>query len=204
MNLIKPAFGLVLVVAWCGSTVNKAGSVLPPSGGSPEIDSIVLTFTQGGDGKEPETGFRMDIDPGMGTGASFDPMFTVYTCGTENQSFDGHSTAAVILKTAPCYKGKIDLSALQRGGGHIHIWPICYSPNSTNGINYDLWEITNVAMTIYLKPSAGDPAPKAIGGLEGPLVWRMDGPNMLVLSSEAGNEVDLLFDGKFKAEGVSN
>jgi hypothetical protein len=204
MNLVKPAFALVVVVAWCGGTAKETGLVMPVGSGSPEIDSIVLTFTQGSDGKERETGFRMDIDRGMETGASFDPMFTVYTCGTENQPFDGHSTAAVILKTAPCYKGKIDLASFQRGGGHIHIWPICYSPNSTNGINYDVWDITSVAMTIYLKPSAGDPAPKAIGGPEGPLVWRMDGSNMLVLSSEAGNEADLYFDGKFKAEGVSN
>jgi hypothetical protein len=190
MNIIKPAMGLLLVVAWCSSALNKAGSVPPANDGSQEIDSIVLSFTQGGDGKEAETGFRMDIDPGMGPGASADPMFTVYTCGTENESFDGHSKATVILKPAPNYKGKLDLATLQRSGGHIHIWPICYLPNSTGGIGYDVWDITNVVMTI--------------GGHSGSLVWNMDGPNMLVLSSQAGNEADLYFDARLTAQGRGN
>ncbi len=190
MNIIKPAMGLLLVVAWCSSALKKAGSVPPANDGSQEIDSIVLSFTQGGDGKEAETGFRMDIDPGMGPGASADPMFTVYTCGTENESFDGHSKATVILKPAPNYKGKLDLATLQRSGGHIHIWPICYLPNSTGGIGYDVWDITNVVMTI--------------GGHSGSLVWNMDGPNMLVLSSQAGNEADLYFDARLTAQGRGN
>lgn len=190
MNLIKPAFGLVLVVAWCGGTVTKPGSHLPANGGPPEIDSVILSFKQGGDGKEPETGFRIDIDPGMESGASADPMFTVYTCGTENQSFDGHSTATIILKPAPSYKGKPDLAILRKSGGHIHIWPICYLPNSTGGIGYDVWDITNVVMTI--------------GGHPGSLVWHMDGPNMLVLSSQSGNEADLYFDAGLNARGMGN
>jgi hypothetical protein len=204
MNLIKPAFGLVLVVAWCSSAMNKAGSVLPASGGSPEIDSIVLSFTQGGDGKEPETGFRMDIDPGMVSGASADPMFTVYTCGTENQPFDGHSRATVVLKPAPNYRGKLDLATLQRSGGHIHIWPICYLPNSGGGTGYDIWDITNVAMTICIRPQVGEASPKPVGGQDGSLVWNLDGPKMLVLSSQSGNEVDLYFDAKLNAQGMGN
>ena len=191
---------LVAAVAWCGGKVNEAGSLLSADSGSMEIDSIILSFTQGGDGKEPETGFRMDIDAGTGTGVSGDPMFTVYTCGTEDQSFDGHSTEEIVLKPAPCYKGRYDLNTLQRSGGRIHIWPICYAPNSSGGIGYDLWDITGVVMTIYLKPSVGGSNPKPIGGADGSLVWNMDGPNMLVLSSQSGNEADLYFDGKFKAE----
>ena len=190
MSIIKPAMGLLLVVAWCSSALDKPGSVPPANDGSQEIDSIVLSFTQGGDGKEAETGFRMDIDPGMGPGASADPMFTVYTCGTENEPFDGHSKATVILKPAPNYKGRLDLAALQRSGGHIHIWPICYLPNSTGGAGYDVWDITKVVMTI--------------GGHSGSLVWNMDGPNMLVLSSQAGNEADLYFDAGLTAKGTGN
>jgi hypothetical protein len=186
----RKATGLVLVVAWCSSALNKAGSFPPANDGSHEIDSIVLRFTQGGDGKEAETGFRIDIDPGMGPGASAYPMFTVYTCGTENEPFDGYSTATVILKPAPNYKGKLDLATLQRSGGHIHIWPICYLPNSTGGIDYDVWDITNVVMTI--------------GGHDGSLVWNMDGPNMLVLSSQSGNEADLYFDSRLNAHGTGN
>jgi hypothetical protein len=200
----RKAIGLALVVAWCSSALNKAGSVPPANDGAWEIDSIVLSFTQGGDGKEAETGFRMDIDPGMGPGASADPMFTVYTCGTENQPFDGHSKAAVILKPAPSYRGKLDLAILQSSGGHIHIWPICYLPNSTSGIGYDVWDITNVAMTIWIRPAAGEPRSKIVGGPDGSLVWNLDGPNMLVLSSQSGNEADLYFDARLNAHGMGN
>jgi hypothetical protein len=184
MKLIKLAVAFVLMVAWCGGAVKEPGSVLSARQGSLLIDSIVLSFTQGGDGKEPETGFRMDIDAGMAPGASTDPMFTVYTCGTENQSFDSHGTATVTLKPAPFYKGNADLATLQKSGGHIHIWPICYLPNSTSGVGYDLWDITNVVMRI--------------SGWDGSLVWKMDGPNMLVLSSQSGNEADLYFDARLK------
>jgi hypothetical protein len=179
-------------------------SCVPANGGSPEIDNIILTFTQGSDGKEPKTGFRMDIDPGMTSGASSDPMFTVYTCGSENQSFNGNSTATIILKPNPQYKGAVDLASLQKSGGHIHIWPICYTPYSTSGIGYDLWDITNVTMTINLKPSADDPTPKAIGGQSSNLNWGLNGPNMLVLSSQQQNQVDFFFDANFNAQGSSN
>jgi hypothetical protein len=184
MKLIKLAVAFVLMVAWCGGSVKEGGSGLSAGEGLLPIDSIVLNFTQGGDGKEPETGFRVDIDAGMGPGASTDPMFTVYTCGTENQPFDSHATATIVLKPAPGYKGKLDLATLQKSGGHIHIWPLCYLPNSTNGVGYDLWDITNVVMRI--------------SGWKGSLVWNMDGPNMLVLSSLSGNEVDLYFDARLK------
>lgn len=179
-------------------------SCVPANGGSPEIDNIVLTITQGSDGKEPKTGFRMDIDAGMTSGASADPLFTVYTCGSENESFNGNSTTTIILKPAPGHKGVLDLATLQKSGGHIHIWPICYPPNSTPGIGYDLWDITNVAMTINLKPSADDPTPKAIGGQGSNLIWNLNGPNMLVLSSQSGNQVDFYFDANFNAQGANN
>ena len=179
-------------------------SCVPANGGSPEIDNIVLTFTQGSDGKEPKTGFRIDVDPGMTSGASNDPMFTVYTCGTENQSFNGNSTTTIILKPAPTYKGVLDMAALQKSGGHIHIWPICYPPNSTSGVGYDNWDVTNVTMTINLKPSADDPSPKPIGGQSSNLNWNMQGANMLVLSSQTQNSTDLYFDANFNASGSNN
>ena len=200
----RKAIGLVLVVAWCSSALKKAGSVPPANDGSYEIDSIVLRFTQGDDGKEAETGFRMDIDPGMAPGASADPMFTVYTCGTENTSFDGHSMASVILKPAPNYKRKPDLATFLKSGGHIHIWPICYLPNSNGGTGYDVWDITSVAMTIWVRSAAGEPKIKTIGGQDGLLVWNMDGPNMLVLSSQSGNEADLCFDGGLNARRMGD
>src|SRR5271155_4925162 len=123
MKLIKLPVVFALMVAWCGGAVKDPGSALVAGGGTPPIDSIILSFTQGGDGKEPETGFRMDIDAGMEPGASTNPLFTVYTCGTENQPFGGHSTAMVILRPAPNYKGKLDLATLEKSGGHLHIWP---------------------------------------------------------------------------------
>jgi hypothetical protein len=180
-------------------------SCVPANGGSPEIDNIVLTFTQGSDGKEPHTGFRMDVDAGMTGGGSATPMFTVYTCGTENNSFNGNSTATIILKRNPQYKGAFDLETLQKSGGHIHIWPICYPPNSTGGVGYDLWDITNVAMAINLKPTADDPNPQPIGGpASQQLNWNLSGPNMLVLSSQSLNQVDFFFDANWNAQGNSN
>jgi hypothetical protein len=168
--------GAAHVPAWAR---NVAGEDMLP------IDSITLSLTQGGDGKEPETGFRMDIDAGMEPGASTNPMFTVYTCGTEDQPFGRRSTANVVLRPAPNYKGKLDLATLERSGGHIHIWPICYLPNSAGGIDYDVWDITNVTMKI--------------SGWKGSLVWKMEGANMLVLSSQSGNDADLYFDGRLNA-----
>ena len=190
----------MLMVAWRGGSGNQPANVVTADS-SLEIDSVVLRFTQGNDGKERETGFRMDIDAGAGTGVSEDPLFTVYTCGTEDQPFDAYSTEKVVLKPAPCYKGRFDLRALERSGGRIHIWPICYAPNSAGGVRYDRWDITSVVMTIYFRPLAGGSSPKPIGGPDGSLVWNMDGTNMLVLSSQLGNEADLYFDAKFNAEG---
>lgn len=179
-------------------------SCVPANGGSPEIDNITLTITQGSDGKEPKTGFRMDVDPGMTSGGSNDPMFTVYTCGTENQAFVGNSVTTIILRPSSTYKSVIDEAAFQKSGGHIHIWQICYTPYSTSGIGYDLWDIVNVTMTINLKPTADDPTPKPIGGQSSNLVWNMQGANMLVLSSQSGNQVDLYFDANFNAQGANN
>jgi hypothetical protein len=178
-------------------------SCVPANGGSPEIDNIVLTVSQGSDGKEPKTGFRIDVDPGMTTGASNDPMFTVYTCGTENEGFANNSVTTIILKRAPSYKGKFDEETLQKAGGHIHIWPICYTPYSTSGIGYDLWDITGVTMTINLKPTADNPAATSIGGNTGNLKWSFNqGP--LVMSSQSQNQVDLYFDASLSASGANN
>lgn len=179
-------------------------SCQPANGGSPEIDNIVLTLQQGGDGKEPATGYRIDVDPGMRSG-SVDPMFTVYTCGNMNQGYANNSTATIILKPAPGYKGPLDLAELQKSGGHIHIWPICYTPNSTPGIGYDNWDITGLTVTINLKPTADNPNPKPIGGqASGQLNWTLQGANQLVLSSKSGNQVDFYFDANFNPNGSSN
>jgi len=196
MNGIKLAVVFALVVAWRGGAVKETGPDIPLGDESVRnrrlgdqsvgIDSIELSFTQGSDGKEPETGFRVDIDAGMEPGASVNPVFTVYTCGTENQRFYRHSTATIILKPAPTYKGKPDLAALEKSGGHIHIWPICYLPNSANGVGYDQWDITNVTMRI--------------SGWKGSLVWNTNGPNTLVLSSQSGNEADLYFDARLNPQ----
>jgi hypothetical protein len=178
-------------------------SCVPANGGSPEIDNIVLTVSQGSDGKEPKTGFRIDVDAGMTTGASNDPMFTVYTCGTENEGFANNSVTTIILKPAPGYKGKLDEETLQKAGGHIHIWPICYTPYATSGIGYDLWDITGVTMTINLKPTADNPAATSIGGNTGNLKWAFNqGP--LVMSSQSQNQVDLYFNASLSASGANN
>jgi hypothetical protein len=180
-------------------------SCVPANGGSPEIDNIVLTLMQGGDGKEPKTGFRMDVDAGMNAGASADPMFTVYTCGTENQGFANNSTTTIILKRNPQYKGKFDLETLQKSGGHIHIWPICYTPYSSSGIGTDLWDIVNINMAINLKPSADNPNPQPIGGTaSNQLNWSLQGANMLVLNSSQQNQVDFFFNSNLQAGGTSN
>ena len=177
-------------------------SCVPANGGSPEIDDIVLTITQGSDGKEPHTGFRMDVDPGMTSGGSASPMFTVYTCGTENNTFAGNSTTTIILKRNPSYKGDFDLATLQRSGGHIHIWPICYPSNSTGGIAYDLWNITDINMGINLKATPDNPNPQPIGGTaNNKLNWSLPAANMITLDSRAQNQFDFYFDANLNAQG---
>jgi hypothetical protein len=171
--------------------------------GSPEIENIVLTITQGSDGKEPHTGYRIDVDPGMTSGGNPTPMFTVYTCGMENSTFRGNSTATILLKPDPQFKGVFDLATFQKFGGRIHIWPICYPPNSTSGVGYDRWDITNITMTINLKPSADNPNPQPIGGPSSPqLNWNLNGVNRLELNSQSENEADLYFDSNLNSISI--
>ena len=179
-------------------------SCLPSNGGSPEIDNIVLTVTQGGDGKEPKTGFRIDLDQGMTSGASADPMFSVYTCGSENEGFANNSVTTIILKPVSGYKGTLDEATLQKAGGHIHIWPICYPAYSTPSIGYDNWDITNITMTINLKPTADNPTATTIGGTSGNLQWNFNQGGPLVLSSKTENQIDLYFDANLNAQGANN
>lgn len=177
-------------------------SCVPANGGSPEIDDIVLTVTQGSDGKEPHTGFRIDVDPGMTSGGSASPMFTVYTCGTENNTFAGNSTTTIILKRNPSYRGAFDLATLQKSGGHIHIWPICYPSNSTGGIAYDLWNITDINMGINLKATPDNPNPQPIGGTaNNQLNWSLQAANMITLDSRAQNQFDFYFNANLNAQG---
>jgi hypothetical protein len=181
-------------------------SCVPANGGSAEIDNIVLTLSQGGDGKEPHTGFRIDVDPGMTSGDNGEPMFSVYTCGTENAGFANNSVTTVILTKNPKYKGAFDVETLQKAGGHIHIWPICYPPNSTSGIGYDLWQIVNLNMTINLKANDANPNPKPIGGAQsGALSWSLQGANMVQLDSrQTQQQVEFYFDSNLTAQGTKN
>jgi hypothetical protein len=200
---------LVVLLSCCGRLAAQpaASSRTVPkfSRRMAEIENIVLTITQGNDGKEPHTGYRIDVGPGVAPGGNSTPMFTIYTCGMENNSFNRNSTATIILKPDPQYKGACDLATLQSSGGHIHIWPICYLPNSTGGISYDRWDITNISMTINLKPTADNPNPQPIGGpASQQLNWSLSGANMLVLSSQSENQVDFYFDSNLEAQGSSN
>jgi hypothetical protein len=173
-------------------------SCQPANGGSPEIQDVIVTFTQGGDGKEAPTQYQLGLFPGL-TGSNGQPMFLYTSSG--NNYYANNGTATVVLKRNPSYKGKYDEATLQKSGGHLHIYPLNYRPGSISGIGYDLWQITNVKAIINLTPSPVNPNPQPIGGTNG-ITWQFNGPNQINLRSDQGTTADFLFNANFGEIGA--
>ena len=176
---------------------------MPADGGSPTIASVTATVVQGSDGKEPHTGFIMEIVPGMTTGTPGDPEECMFVSLNQdmNEAYAPNSTHTITFRPGKKYKGKLDVATLQKAGGHMYIWPIGYTPGSTPGISYDIWNITQLGIVINLNPSPANPNPTSIGGTKGQLVWTLGQQNQLVLSSQQANSYDLYFDANFIANG---
>ena len=177
---------------------------IPADGGSPTISSVVATVVQGSDGKEPHTGFIMEIVPGMTAGTPGDPEECMFVSLNQpmNEAYTANSTHTVIFRPGKKYKGKLDVATLTKSGGHMYIWPIGYTPGSTPGVSFDVWDITQLAIVINLNPSPANPNPTSIGGPTGTkLMWSLGQQNQLQLNSQQENSYSLYFDANFMAQG---
>jgi hypothetical protein len=186
-------------------------SCVPADGGSPEIDNIAVTFTQGNDGKEPNSWYTISVLPGINASSDFNnTMFLYQSPAPGNQLYANNGTITVILKPNraeyavkgkehPYYKGKFDLATLQKEGGHIYLSPLSYQANSTGGVGTDIWKIDVVSVLINLKPTAANPNPKPMGGNS--LTWNMQGPNELQLNSGNQTHRVFFFDRNFTPTG---
>jgi Thiol-activated cytolysin len=178
---------------------------VPADGGSPTISSIMATVNQGSDGKEPHTGFIMLIQPGMNSGSPVDPEEAMYVAENApmNEGYANNSTHTIIFRPGKKWKGKLDLATLEKAGGHLYISPIWYQAGSTSGINYDIWDITGISLTINLNPSPANPKPQSTGGqTDGKLLWNLGQQNQLVLDSRQTNSNTLYFDANLIAKGI--
>jgi hypothetical protein len=177
---------------------------IPADGGSPTISSIIATVVQGSDGKEPHTGFIMEIVPGMTAGTPGDPEECMFVSLNQNmnEAYTANSTHTITFRPGKKYKGKLDVATLTKSGGHMYIWPIGYTPGSTPGVNFDVWDITQLAIVINLNPSPANPNPTSIGGPTGTkLMWSLGQQNQLQLNSQQENSYSLYFDANFMAQG---
>ena len=178
-------------------------SCVPSNGGSPEIQNVVVTFSQGGDGKEAPTQFVL----GLFTGINSDPnpnlddaMFLYDSRGAQNY-YANNGAATIVLTRNPRYKGKYDEATLQKAGGHLHMYPLMYKPFSASGIGADIWQIVGVKAMINLSPSAANPNPQPIGGTNG-ISWSFTGPNQINLHSDKNTTADWLFNANFAEIGA--
>ena len=175
-------------------------SCVPADGGSPEIQNVVVTFTQGGDGKEAPTGFTMGLFAGLTGNPNDEPMFIYQSGGVQNY-YANNGTATIVLNRNPRYKDKYDEGTLQKAGGHLHMYPLSYVPGSASGIGYDLWQINAVKAVINLKASSANPNPQPLGGQNG-INWGFNGPNQINLRSDKGTTADFLFNANFGEVGA--
>jgi hypothetical protein len=192
-------------------------SCVPADGGSPEIDNVTLTFTQGNDGKEPASVYWVAMFPGVDTDTNPDHAMFIYNAAwpnSGNQGYSNNGKVTVILKPNQWkyddkgkkmvggYKGKFDLASLQKSGGHIYLTPLYYQssmPHSTPGVGTDIWKIDGVSVAINLKPSAANPNPKPMGGNS--LTWQLQGPNEIQLNSSNQTHGLFYFDRNFNPSG---
>jgi hypothetical protein len=179
---------------------------IPADGGSPTISSIIATVNQGGDGKEPHTGFIMMILPGMTSGNPLDPEEAMYVAENApmNEGYANNSTHTIVFRPGKKWKGKLDLATLEKSGGHLYISPIWYQSGSTPGISFDIWQVTGISLTVNLNPSPANPTPQSIGGQagNGKLFWNLGAQNQLVLDSRQTNFNILLFDANLNQQGI--
>jgi hypothetical protein len=164
----------------------------------------MVTVSQGSDGKEPSTGFIMEIVPGMTSGTPGDPESCMFVAlnQTMNEAYASNTDHTIIFRPGKNYKGKLDLATLQKSGGHLYIWPIGYKANSTPGVAADFWDITQLSVVLNLKPTAANPNPSSMGGVgSGKLMWSLGAQNQLVLSSSQENSYNLYFDANLVSQG---
>ena len=165
---------------------------VPSDGGSPGIQDIVVSFSQGGDGKEQYTQFYAQIVPGISPHNPDMPMFRYESRIAGTQRFENNSTGQTIILTPyNLYKGKFDLATFQNaGGGRLMIGLV-------PGTRYDVWQITGIIVSIKIKPTAANPNGNGAKSIK----YVFTGPNQLNLNNgtDTGSMhyVTLTFDNNF-------
>jgi len=187
-------------------------SCIPSQGGSPEIASIAVTFTQGSDGKEAPSTYWVGLFNGVNQDADPNNAMFIYNAGwpnSGNEKYQDNGTVTVILKpnvwtfdekgkrkgkkVTEGFKGKLDLATLQKAGGHLYISPLSY-PN-----NNDTWKLDGVSIAITLKPTPVDPNPQLKNANS--LSWNLQGPNEIQLDAHTNTHAFFFFDGSFSPQG---
>jgi hypothetical protein len=179
---------------------------VPADGGSPTIASLVVTVNQGSDGKEPTTGFFMAICDGMTRQFPVNPEECMFVAMDQSmtEAYNSNSTHTITFRPGKLYKGKMDLATLEKAGGQLYISPLMYKSGSTSGIDYDIWDITSISITVNLKPSPTNPNPQSMGGpSDGKLLWNLGQQNQLVLDSRQPSVNNILyFDANLASKGM--
>ena len=154
-------------------------SCTPSDGGSPEIESILISYNQGGDGKELSTQFLARVYSGISTLPQGEPMFVYDSRASGTKRFENNSTGQFIVLTPnKNYKGKFDVSTfIKNGGGTIYM--ALYVPQA-----WDIWQIIGATVTFNIKHTTANPS-----GTGGPLPVKFlfQGANQLNLEVHDNN-----------------
>ncbi len=171
---------------------------IPAGKGEEEIKNVIVSFGTGNDDKHQETRFAVQIFSGNNANIqdasklmfANDYMGQLIYFPANSQP----STATeVFLNPFNQYKGKLTVDAIQKaGGGTILI----VFPQHQN-VSQDYWDVTQVNVTFYIKPTSANPNPKplqvGVGKMPGfnlsqnPHVIKTDDPNSYLVLHFDGN-----------------
>jgi len=168
---------------------------IPADGGSPEIENIIISFNQGGDGKELATQFLTRVYSGISTLPQGEPMFVYDSKVSGTKRFENNSNGQFIVLTPnKNYKGKFDLSTFMKSGGGT-IYMDLYIPQP-----WDIWQITGATLTFNIKHTGANPSGT---GAPQPIQFLFQGANQLNLEVHDNNRTNhyttFSFGANFKA-----
>jgi hypothetical protein len=180
-------------------------SCIPAAAGPPEIASVQVDIQSGADGKEPQTQFHVTLLAGKGLNEKR-ILATYYAPFPMNVEYQHGSTHTVFLnKVLDSQLKNEDLNYnmddfIKHGGGTLIINNPYYNsgqPGATGGINYDIWIINGIKLTINYKPQKENPNPKP-----NIISWTLGGSNAITLDSRNAQSTGMLyFDKSFQQSG---
>jgi len=171
-------------------------SCVPVDGGSPEIESVSVTFRQGSDGKEAGSFYWLGFFTGMNAEENPHKAMFIYNSGkgsSGNQKYNDNGDVTVVLTpNKEDFKGRFDLATFEKDGGHLFLSPLTYPNNS------DVWKIDAISIVINLKPNSANPNPKAVGQS---LRWSLMGGNEVRMEANTKDHATFFFDRNFAPQG---